>query len=442
MRVDNLRFKVIALIGFTLVCVLAFVYLFQQAGGRLRFGKPYTVSTLVPDALNIVNNSDVRMDGITIGRVRKLDDVGADAKLTFEIEDKDHDTLYKDAKVRVRTKTLVGESYLDITPGTPKAGLLPDGSTLPVDNADEVVPLERILNSLDKPTRTQIQRNLKGIGVGLDGHGGDLNDLWGSAQSTVADGGKLMRVLQPQKQDLAALIEQTGVVTEALGEREQAMRSLAVDAKRTAESVVSRDDQLRQTIRSLPGLLDRAQSSVATLSTFSTKATPVVRDLRRSATNLTPAVQDLGPVARDTRTLFNELEPFLDRFDPVLRQLRPGADKLRTVVGPLDAFLRQANPTLNYFKDYKNEFGTFFSNVGSLVGVKDAYGYKGRVFGMVGENQVTNLNDDARQLLDQLVDAGGLGEAHSTRRNPLPKPGSAGDPQLGDGSYTTVDADK
>lgn len=441
MRVDNLRGKIIALVGFTVLCLVLFIYLFTQAGGRVRLHDPYKLNALVPDALNIVNNSDVRRDGIKIGRVRAIEPDGQNSKITFEIEKKSQAPLYQDATVRVRTKTLVGESYLDIDPGTPSKGKLADKATLPLSAADEVVPLERILSTLDPQTRTQIRRNLKGIGVGLDGHGEDLNKIFGTLNPVVANGGRLGNILLPQRQELAALIGNTGDVLQALGERTQAFRSLAVDAKTTAEAVVQRDDRLRESLREIPATLDRAQSSVNKLASFSKTATPVVRSLKLSSRQLAPAIQDLGPVAKNTRVLFKELTPFLAKVDPLLNQLSPATKKLKTVVAPLDAMLRQANPALAFFKPYTKEFGAWFANVGAVVADKDAYGYSGRVLTTIGPDQFTNLTPEAATIVHQLISTASLGRLQ-TRVNHYAQPGTAADPQpYKQGDYKPVPAE-
>lgn len=441
MRVDHMKLKVGTLVAFVVITLLTFLYLFQMAGGRLRLDSPYSAKAMVPEALNIVKDADVRRDGIKIGRVRQIEPVGTDSKLSFEIEKKDQAQLYKDATIRVRTKTLVGESYLDIEPGHPSSGKLPSGSTLPLTAAKEVVPLERILSTMDPATRREVRRNLDGFGTGLEGHGGDLNRLFGAAQPAVADTGKLMRVLKAQRAELAQLIGNTGVVTGALGERTAAFRTLAVTAKQTAQTVVARDDKLKESLGELPATLDRAQSSVHTLVSFSRSATPVVRDLKLSARDLAPTVRDLGPVARSTRELFRQLGPFLTKFDPLLTQLTPASNNLRGAVGPLDAFLRQANPFLGYLKPYSKEIGTWFGSVGSAVGFKDAYGYKGRVFAMVSPEDYTNFTADQKRLLGALMGAlpaGGL----KPQSNVFPKPGDPGQERPFDGGYTRVQASK
>lgn len=433
------RFKVVGLIAFTAVCVGTLLYLFQLAGGRIRFNEPYHANALVPDAFNIVNNSDVRRDGVTVGRVRGIDPLNGVSRIKFEIEKSAGKPIYNDATVRVRTKTLVGESYLALDPGHPQTGELKSGSTLPLEASDEAVPLERILNSLDYRTRTEIRRNLKGIGSGLDGHAQDLNDFFGALKPTIVDGGRLMQVLKPQRQKLAALIDNTGKVLDAFGERDRDLRSLVVDAKRSAEAAASRDDKLAESIDELPATLDRARRSVNTLADFSGRATPVFRDLKNASVDLAPAIGDLEPTSRSTRALFRELTPFLTAIDPVFKQLSPTATALTQMVTPLDAVLRQANPALAYLKGYREEAAAFFGNVGSIFGSYDAVGARGRVFAMGGPNQATNFSPAQKKLMDAFIEVGSFGLIKGAKINPYPKAGTVNKPQPFLGQYPKIE---
>jgi phospholipid/cholesterol/gamma-HCH transport system substrate-binding protein len=442
MQRAHLRFKVFGLVAFTFVCLAMFLYLYVAAGGRLRIEQPYNAKALVPDSFNIVPNSDIRLQGVKIGRVRTVEPQGQISVVDFEIEKEDHQQLYRDATVRVRTKTLVGESYLEVNPGSEKSGKLESGAALPLEAAEEAVPLERILSTFDPETRQEIRRNMEGLGEGLDGKGGDLNKTFGAMKPAVASGGRLMDVLEPQKRELAALVDNTGEVLEAFGERDAAFRGLVVDAKRTAEVVAERDERFRESIAELPATLDRARSSVATLASFSTRATPTVRDLKTASIDLAPAIRDLEPSARTARTFFDELEPFLDRVDPLLDELKPATESLATMIRPLDAFLRQVNPTVDYLKDYNKEFSSFFSNVGATVSGKDVLGHKARVFALVGPNQFTNLPKPALDALEALVEAGGAQGLYNIQKNSFPKPGTVGAEKPFDGEYERVEEQK
>ncbi|MEA2167481.1 MAG: phospholipid/cholesterol/gamma-HCH transport system substrate-binding protein [Solirubrobacteraceae bacterium] len=442
MHAERLGLKIATLVGFVLICAVTFVYLYTKAGGSLRLHGPYEASALVPDSFNIVQNSDVRREGVYVGRVRDIEPAQGVSKITFEIDKPDYVTLYKDATVRVRTKTLVGESYLEVAPGDPATGKLPDKSTIPLSSADESVALERILSTFDAKTREQVQRTIAGFSGGLEDNGAYLNRLFGALQPTAADGGRLMQVLEPQKAQVAALIDNTGTVLGAFGERSEALRGFARDAKATAEAAASRDDQLRATIREIPATLDQARETVNRLADFSGRAAPVVADLKNASVDLLPAIRDLQPAAHDGRTLFRELGPFLNAVNPLLDKLPPATNSLRTVVGPLDAVLRQASPAVNFLKAYKMQIATFFSNVGALTDSRDALGARGRVFALGGPATIAAIDPKYKALADAFLGTGAFEALTGTHFNAYPTAPQLEDPGPMVGTYPVVRAKK
>ena len=193
-------------------------------------------------------------------------------------------------------------------------------------------------------------------------------------------------------------------------------------------AVSSRAQQFRQTLNELPSVLSQARSTVSLLNGFSTRATPVFSNLRVASYDLSPAISQLEPTAADARVFFRDLKPFLTNFKPLVTQLKPASQTLKTVVLPLDAVLRQADPALAYLSMYSREFGSFFSNVNAFVDTKDALGYRGRVFPMVGTPDFTDLNQTEQNLLSALIKAGSFGIVDGPKTNAYPQPGTAGSP--------------
>lgn len=430
MVLRHAKAKIASLIIFTIVCIGIFLVLFEKAGGHLGFGSRYTVNAVMPQTFNLVPNSDVRAAGVKIGEINSVNPDGQDARINFTIDShtKSFPPIYKNATVQVRIKTLVGESYLDITPGTKSAGAVPNGGTLPVSQNVSSVPLEKVLGMLDPKTRAAIDEELKGIGPGLNGHGAELNNLFGALLPTVNNGNTLFNVLNPEKAQVQQLINDTGQVMAALSARTAQWRGLITDAKATAVAVSSRASQFRATLNELPGVLSQAHSTVNLLNGFSTRATPVFSNLRVASYDLSPAIAQLDPTAADARVFFRDLKPFLTNFRPLVTQLKPASQTLKTVVLPLDAVLRQADPALAYLTMYSREFGSFFSNVNAFVDTKDGLGYRGRVFPIVGTPDFTDLNQTEQNLLTALIKAGSLGVLDGPKTNAYPEPGTAGQP--------------
>jgi phospholipid/cholesterol/gamma-HCH transport system substrate-binding protein len=437
--VHNVAGKALGVAGFVAFALLLFVVLFKGAGGNVRLSEPYKAKAVMPDAFQLVENADVRWAGVKIGRVASIQSRGSQAIVTVEI-DEDHAPLYRDATTLLRTKTLVGENYLQLNPGTPRAGRLDDGGVIPVERAGEAVQLDEILSSLDKGTRTAISRNLDGLGAGVDGREHELNRLFAAARPTLADGAAVMDAIAQQREEFAQLVDDTGKVTAAVAGRANDLQTLARSAKATAEAVAARDGALGETFEELPGTLKQARESVGRLQDFSRVATPVVGDLETGFARLRPVMADLPRAARATRTVFTELDPFLKVADPMLDRLKPFAVALRPTVPALDAVLRQVHPMVAFMKPYKRDAGAFFAANGSMLSYRDALGGAARIFNTIDVDSYAGFTPAMRKSVDRLQELGALAIEDFPRkgRNAYPKPDKVDDPEPFDGNYPRV----
>jgi phospholipid/cholesterol/gamma-HCH transport system substrate-binding protein len=427
MRIDNRLGKIAALVVFTAICLATFAVLYVAAGGSIRFSKPYTIKAIVPSAFQLVKNGDVRHAGVKIGKVTDITNRGADGVVTMEIQKK-YQPIYRDGTVQLRTKTLVGENYLDINPGDYKSGKLPDGGTLPIQQAKPAVQLDEVLSTLDKRTRQEVRRNLDGLGIGVKGRGEDINRLFAASRPLAVDGGDVSRILRAQKQPVADVIEDTGRVMKAFADRTAQVRSLAVQAKRTAVAVASRDEAFTKAINQLDPALRQARESVNRLGSFAGRATPVAADLTDDAKLLEPVARDLRPAASETRAVFKQLPQMVSRINPALTKLDQFSGALQPAIGPLDANLRQLIPALDYIKPFAKEFGSFFANSGQINAYHDATGALGRVHLMMSDSTLTMFSPSTRKAVDALLHAGVGQLIRNEQRNSNPEPGTIGDP--------------
>lgn len=437
MKVQHIGPKLIGIGAFTALCLTIFVGLLFTTGYRAPWSNPYTLTVRVPKALQLVNNSDVRASGVKVGKVAKITDRGSQSDLELELDPKAL-PVYRDALVQVRTKTLVGENYIDLTRGSPRAGALPSGSKLPGSRAGETVQVDQILDALDPETRRHVQRTVRSFGAGLDGRGADLNASLAALQPTFQDGSRLMGVLAAQRTQLASLVQDAGDVMRSFGERSDAVRTLAAKLRQTAEAAASRDGEIRETVNELGPTLTQVRRSVTALGSLSRTATPVTSDLESSAADLVPAIRDLTPAARASRALVTEVRRILPDAEPLVRNLRVFATTAQPLAPAIDALLRQINPALAYLAPYNREFGAFFANVGALVDTHDALGQLGRVHALVSEASLVNWSPAMRKALEALLTTSGLSKFKYHWTNPYPAPGTVGDPKPATGDYTRV----
>jgi len=437
MNVQNVRLKLAGAVLFVVACLAIFATLLSMSG--VHFSDGYTVTARFPVALQLVPNSDVRASGVKVGRVAAITNHGAQSEVKMALDEKVL-PIYRDARVQLRMKTLVGETYIDLAPGSSAAGELKSGALLPVTHAAESVRLDDILSALGPKTRQRIRTNIRSLAGGLDGRGEDFNAVLASFEPTFGDGGRVMAVLDAERKRVAAVVDQAGDVMQAFGERSDSVRTLATGLRGAAEAAADRDDRVRAMLRELPGTLTQARSSASRLGNFSRVATPVVADLTTAASALTPVVRDLAPAARDARRLVAELRGVLPQAKPLLEDLKRFAAATKPVAPAVGAVLRQANPALAYLAPYHREFGAFFANIGSVIDTQDALGKIGRVHPVVSETSLAVWTPAMRDALNALIDAGGASPIHREYSNPYPRPGTVGKPERYDGSYTRVEA--
>lgn len=441
MTVHNVPGKAFGIGVFVAFTLLLFAVLFKGAGGHLRVHQPYSATVVMPDAFQLVQNADVRWGGVKIGQVTKIQSRGTAAVVKVEIN-KQYAPLYRDATTLLRTKTLVGENYLEINPGHPRAGELPRGSAIPVEQAGEAVQLDEILSALDAPTRRAIERNLDGLGAGVAGRSAELNRLLAAARPTVADGLTVMQAVRTQREGFAQLVQDTGAVTRAVAERAQDLQTLARSAKSTAEAVAARDEALGQTLAQLPDTLRQTRTSVGRLRTFSQRATPVVADLETGFTRLRPVLADLPRAAASSRTMFTQLDPFLKVADPLLTRLRSFTGALTPTVPALDGLLRQVQPMATFLKPYSRDAGAFFAANGAMLSYRDAFGGAARIFNTIDADSYAGFTPELRKAVDRLQALGAIAVENFPRkgRNAYPAPNAIGTPAPFDGSYPRVQA--
>ncbi len=354
--------RVLTMVVFALSCFGLLLFLWLSFGGPIPL-KPqgYRVQVAFPEATTLAPEADVRVAGVSVGKVRKLAIDGERNRTVATIElDREFAPLRTDARAILRQKTLLGETYVELTPGR-AAGTLPEGRRLADAQVEDTVQLDEIFDSLDPATRASFRTWQQQLANGIEGRGRDFNDALGTLPGFAADASDVLQVLDSQEGALHRLVKNTGVTFAALTENEQQLRTLITSSKRVFDATASRNDALAESIRIFPTFLDESKATLARLQAFSTDTRPLVQDLR-------PVAQDLKPTLADVRALAPDLEAFFRNLDPVIeaskeglpaaRDTLEGAEPLLAKVHP---FLGQLNPMLEYLEASQLQVSDFFS---------------------------------------------------------------------------------
>src|SRR5207248_6379041 len=112
--------RIITMVVFALSCFGLLIFLWISFGGSVPLKpKAYEVHVHFPEATTLAEQADVRMAGVTIGKVRRkeLDKGGARTNVTLDIEPK-YAPIPSDTRAILRQKTLLGETYVELSPGS------------------------------------------------------------------------------------------------------------------------------------------------------------------------------------------------------------------------------------------------------------------------------------------------------------------------------------
>jgi len=429
--------KAFGLLAFAGFAIGAAIVLLARVGTQVLPQDRYTIQADVSDAVALAGAADVRQAGVKIGRVSKIREHGRLIQLELALDPK-YAPVYRDATTLVRAKSIAEENYLELDPGTPAAGRIPEGGRLPVRRNLEATQNDDVFSIFDRPRRAGLRRALAGLEGGLKGRGGrDLNRTVGSMTGLVEEASPFARVLAQERSHVARLADSFGVVTAALGERADAIRSLTRSGETAAEAVAARDDQLKATISALPPLLRQGRETGARLRSFSTGATPVMADLRQAMQALVPVVDQLRPAAVEGKRALASLRRFSRAAKPAFRTLPRFARSLSAFVPGYEGFLRELNPLVRYLDPYWREISTWFALAGAATDRTDAISNVARVLIPISRSSLPGtLPPEVEEVAKQL--SGGLDTRGS---NAFPAPGASAGSVPASGEYPRLEAE-
>ena len=180
----------------------------------------YKVKVPVNEAAQLAVESDVRISNVSVGRVKKveLEDEGENRDLaiaTLEIQDA-YAPIPEDTRAILRQKTLLGETYVELTQGDKDGPTLAEDGTLPKAQVSEAVQLDEIFRTFDEPTRLAFQSWMQNAAIALDGRGADLNAAIANLEPFAEEANKILRTLDTQDDATSQFVKNTGEVFGAL----------------------------------------------------------------------------------------------------------------------------------------------------------------------------------------------------------------------------------
>jgi virulence factor Mce-like protein len=356
--------RVGTMVGFALSCFGLLLFLWVTFGGAIPLlPKGYRVNAGFTGATALAVEADVRISGVPVGKVKSIraDQTTGRSDVVMEIRSR-YAPLPSDVKAQLRQKTLLGETYVELTPGSASAKKLAEEGRIPEANVAPSVQLDEIFRAFDPRTRAAFQTWMAEQARGIQGHGKDVNDALGNLGPFAEDAANIVSILDRQEAAVTQLISNTGVVFEALTERDGQLRDMVTNLETVFRTTGERDQQLQEAFIALPTFQRESRATLLRLDRFARNADPLVSQLRPAARQLSPTLQDLERLAPDLKALFRDLDPLITASKTGFPAAQRLLDDLKPVLQQLDPALTQVIPILQYIKPYKRELTAFFGN--------------------------------------------------------------------------------
>jgi phospholipid/cholesterol/gamma-HCH transport system substrate-binding protein len=338
----------IALIVIVVGCYLGFTK-------SIPFRSHFEIQAAFTSSNNIKPNSPVRIAGVEVGKVAKVEPTApgaASARVTMRIND-DGRPIHADATARIRPRIfLEGNFFIDLTAGSAAAPELEDGDVIPASQTATPVQFDQVLKALKAPTREAAQRTLGELAQAYDaGFGTEFNkSLEDQAPAFKFSAIVAEALLGRRPHDLSGIVRDVGTASAGLDRSPPRLKSLIENFNRTAAALASERDNLQATVGELPRTLAAAGPAFDSLNA----AFPSVR---RLAVTALPGVRSSGPAIAALRPFVRQLRGLAGKDElrgltadlagatpslvdlstssvPLLGQLRPFASCLNTVVLP------------------------------------------------------------------------------------------------------------
>ena len=364
--------RILTMVLFALSCFGLLLFLWISFGGAIPLKpKGYQFKIAFPEATQLGLEADVRVAGVRVGKVRgkELDPHGNRTLATIELDPR-FAPVRKNANAILRQKTLLGETYVELTPGTPGSPTIPEGGTLSNARVTPTVELDEIFTVFDPQTREAFKAWQQDLDASYTGHGQDLSDSFGNLPTFATDATALLKIFDEEGAPLQRLVRDTGGVFSALTQDEGALHGLIVNSGAVFSATASQNEALAETFRIFPTFLDESRLTLARLRTFAVDTRPLIRDLRPVARDLKPTLHDVRLLAPDLRRLFRDLGPLIDASKKGLPALRDTLRGTKPVLAATAPFLGNLNPILAYLGTYSHQISDFLGNAAGGLAAK------------------------------------------------------------------------
>lgn len=251
------------------------LYSANLPGGPDLGSHPYTVTIEFADVLDLVPQSNVKVNDVAVGKVVSVSLDGWIAKVKIKVNHGVH--LPANARAAVRQSSLLGEKFVDLEqPLAKPEGTLGDGAKIPLTSTGTAPEVEEVLGALSLLLNGGGLEQIRGITT-------ELNKALKGNESAVRD------LLTQLNGFVGGLDRQKDDITTALINIDK----LAATLNRQKQTIIATLDTFPQALTILKNERSKLTTLLQSLARLGVTATGVIT---ATETNLVSSLKSLSPV--------------------------------------------------------------------------------------------------------------------------------------------------
>ncbi|WP_067566968.1 MCE family protein [Nocardia acidivorans] len=262
-------------------------------GGPSVGDHPIHLDIRFADVLDLVPQSTVKVDGVAVGRVDKIELAPDGWTASIKAVVNSDVNLPANARAEVKQSNLLGEKFVELSApaNDPDSARLKDGSTIKVENTRTATEVEQVLGALSLLLNgggvAQLQPIVVELNKALDGRDGKVRSLLEQA-NTLIDG------LNKQVEDITRALDGLDTLSTRVGRQTEQIGKVLDELPQGIKILNEQRPQLIQLLTQL----DRVGQ--AGFDVLDHSKENLITDL----SSLRPTLQELGKSAGDLVTAF------------------------------------------------------------------------------------------------------------------------------------------
>jgi phospholipid/cholesterol/gamma-HCH transport system substrate-binding protein len=231
----------------------------------------------------------VTIAGAKIGEIASVRANEGNALVTMNITPKYARYIYRNATMLLRPKTQLKDMTVEVDPGTPSAGHVPDGYTVPQSQTAPDVNFEEFLASLDTETRGYLQELIDGAGEGLKGNAANFSATFKRFDPIARYSREISQQLQLRNKNVEHAIHNFQLFVSALGNKDTELSEAINAGNAVFQTFAEQNQNFEKTLHLLPSTFAKTKSGLGKLATASGVIGPTLTKLEPFAKALAPA---------------------------------------------------------------------------------------------------------------------------------------------------------